>query len=129
MFITVFAFIKSLPFVFAAGCSAKPFFFFLPPWYKYLKFSSDPAGGCAVQLNNFPNDILLIGLAVLDMLIRLAGFVAVISIIISGIMYITATGTPEKAASARRRLYNSLIGLAIALVATGFVAFIGNKLA
>jgi type IV secretion system pilin len=122
------ALLAKLPFVpFAASCS-KDNFFFLPPWYKYLNLTSDPAGGCTVQLNKFPNDIWLIGLAVLDMLVRLAGFVAVISIIISGIMYITATGDPEKAASARRRLYNSLIGLGIALIATSFVAFIGNKL-
>jgi hypothetical protein len=35
---------------------------------------------------------------------------------------------PEHAASARRRLVNSLLGLLIALVATGFVTFVGNSL-
>lgn len=76
----------------------------------------------------FPADIWLIGLAILDMLLRLAGFVAVISIIIAGVSYITATGEPDKAAAARRRLYNSLIGLAIALIATALVSFVGNSL-
>jgi len=53
----------------------------------------------------------------------------VLSIIFSGVMYITAQGNVEKATSARRRVYNSLIGLAIALVATAFVTFLGNTLA
>ena len=104
----------------------KTFFFFMPNWWEYLNGQRDPLGAC-VPAFNFPNDIWTVGLAILDMLLRLAGFVAVISIIIAGIMYITATGEPEKAANARRRLYNSLIGLGIALIATGFVAFIGNK--
>ncbi|HZP55289.1 MAG TPA: pilin [Candidatus Saccharimonadales bacterium] len=109
----------------ATNC-AKPSFFFLPTWYEYLNFTADPSGGCSVAIN-FPQDTLPIGLAILDILLRLAGFVAVIAIIISGIMYITATGSPEKAAAARKRLYNSLIGLAIAFVAAGVVAFIGNS--
>ena len=112
-----------------AACAADNFFFFLPPWYKYLALSNKLDASC--NLNNsfvFPADIWLIGLAVLDMLLRLAGFVAVVSIIISGVMYIFASGNPEKAASARKRIYNSLIGLAIALVATAFVSFIGNSL-
>lgn len=128
MFFWIFGLFKSMPVVFAATCTGKNLFFFLPVWYKYLLPDKMNSACQLTDSFHFPNDIWLIALAVLDMLIRIAGFVAVISIIISGIMYITSTGEPEKAASARRRLTNSLIGLAIALVATSFVAFIGNKL-
>ncbi|HSX17874.1 MAG TPA: hypothetical protein VLE51_00780 [Candidatus Saccharimonadales bacterium] len=126
MILPAIALIKYLPFVFAVDCGNKTrFFFFLPTWYKYLNLGPD----CTPTVSGFNiNDFWLIGLAVLDMLVRLAGFVAVISIIIAGIMYITATGEPEKAAAARKRLYNSLIGLAIALIATGLVAFLANTL-
>ncbi|HET6864209.1 MAG TPA: hypothetical protein VFH37_03370 [Candidatus Saccharimonadales bacterium] len=103
-------------------------FLFLPPWWEYIKSgSTDALGQCAPNFN-FPTDIWLVGLAVLDMLLRLAGFVAVISIIIAGFQYQFTMGNPEKAAAARRRLYNSLIGLAIALIATAVVTFIGNEL-
>jgi hypothetical protein len=128
MIIEVVAFIKSLPVVFAA-CSGSNLFFFLPPWYKYLLPNKmDPVSCSLTDAFQFPMDIWLIALAVLDMLLRLAGFVAVIAIIIAGVSYILSGGNPEKAASARKRIYNSLIGLAIALVATAFVAFIGNRL-
>jgi len=77
---------------------------------------------------HFPGDTWAVGLAIIDMLLRLAGLVAIISIIIAGVSYITAAGTVEKTASARRRIYNSLIGLALVLIASGAVAFIGNTL-
>lgn len=102
-------------------------FFFLPPWWKYLpaeKFGD----GCSISSFSFPGDFLAIGLAIIDMLLRVAGLVAIVSIIIAGVAYITAAGTVEKTASARRRIYNSLIGLAVVAVASGFVAFIGNTL-
>lgn len=111
--------------LFAAPC-AKPFFFFLPPWWNYLQ-TTDTKLGCNIAFTP-PGDIWLVGLAILDMLLRLAGFVAVISIIIAGVSHIFSGGNPEKAASARKRLYNSLIGLAIALIATALVTFIGRSL-
>ena len=112
-----------------AGCAPDNFFFFLPPWYKYLALAGKLDGDCSLNATfAFPADTWLIALAVLDMLLRIAGFAAVVSIIIAGVQYIFASGNPEKAASARRRIYNSLIGLAIALVATAFVTFIGRTL-
>lgn len=67
-------------------------------------------------------------MAILDMLLRIAGFAAVIGILISGITYILAQGNPEKAAGARKALYNALIGLAIAFTAALIVAFVGRNL-
>lgn len=106
-----------------ATCNHK--FFFLPTWWEYLQLDSS----CTVVSFTFPGDLLPVGLAIIDMLLRLAGLVAIISIIIAGVGYITAGGTVEKAASARRRMYNALMGLGVVAVASGFVAFIGNKLA
>ncbi len=103
-----------------------PFFFF-PHWWEYLKGTVDNLGNCVPDFH-FPGDTWAVGLAIIDMLLRLAGLVAIISIIIAGVSYITAAGTVEKTASARRRIYNSLIGLALVLIASGAVAFIGNTL-
>jgi hypothetical protein len=131
-------FIAKLPvFLFAATnpCPKPNFLGFLPSWYEYLPLKPDALGQCSPVFSNpttgkFELDsMLFIGLAILDMLLRLAGFVAVISIIISGFQHQFTMGSPDKAAAARHRLYNSLIGLAIALVATAAVTFIGNQLA
>ncbi|HVS78848.1 MAG TPA: hypothetical protein VHD84_00985 [Candidatus Saccharimonadales bacterium] len=112
----------------------KPHFFFIPPWWEYLSGRIDTLGECSPTFSNAAgnfqlNSIWLVGLAVLDMLLRIAGFAAVVSIIIAGFQHQFTMGNADKAAAARRRLYNSLIGLAIALIATAVVTFIGNQLA
>ncbi len=102
-------------------------FFIIPPWWEYLSGKYDQLLQCSPDFH-FPTDILPVGLAVLDMLLRLAGFLAVVSIIIAGVEYITAAGNIDKITNARRRWINALIGLSIALVATAAVSFIGRKL-
>jgi|SRR3990167_2892038 len=127
MIFSVVAALKLDSFIFAVPCPGDNFFF-LPPWWIYLDSEMDPQGQC-MPMVNFPDGIWLIGLAILNMLLRLAGFIAVASIIISGVTYVFSSGNPEKAAEARKRVYNSLIGLAIAFVATALVTFIGGRLA
>lgn len=103
-------------------------FFFLPPWWEYLKGQYDQLGDCAPVLNlsSNPTQFWLIGMAALDALLRVAGFLAVVSIMLAGAQLVFTEGNPEKATSARNRLINSLIGLAIAVSATALVALAGN---
>jgi len=98
-----------------------------PHWWKYLNGARDPLGKCTPAFT-FPSDIWAVALAVIDMLLYLAGLVAVISIVIAGISYITAAGASDKITSARKRIQNSLIGLAIVFIAAAVVSFIGNSL-
>lgn len=115
-------------FYFACAIQSHSFFGF-PPWWKYIKNTeTDPATGTCVPRFSFPNDIWSVGFAVIDMLLYLAGIVAVLSIIVSGIMYITSLGNTEKTTAARRRIVNSLIGLAIVLTASLLVSFIGSRI-
>lgn len=115
--------------VLAVSCDARKFFFF-PPWWEYLRTGPDNVGGCMILTNGFQfSDILAVGLAILDILLRIAGFVAVISIVWAGVNYMTTQGNAEKAAAARKRLYNALIGLSLVFVATALVTFIGHRLA
>jgi len=127
-----FIFAKFSNFFFATACTlpgaGKNSFFGFPHWWQYLKGELDPLKQCAPAFT-FPGDLLAVGLAIVDMLLRVAGLVAIVSIIIAGVQYITASGMVEKTASARKRIYNALIGLAIVAIASGVVAFIGNKLA
>lgn len=116
----------------ACGDSGHKFFFF-PSWWEYLPSYTDPLGVCSPTLNGSDGSfhfvyIIFIGLAIIDMLLRVAGFIAVLSIIASGFQHVFSGGNPEKAATARRRIYNSFIGLAIVLAATAIVTFLGNQL-
>src|SRR3954468_11554377 len=97
----------------AAACNTGNLLGFIPHWWEYLNTNTDSLGQCAINFN-FPNDILAVGLALLDILLRLAGFIAVISIIIAGIQHLFTGGNPEAAANARRRLLTALMGLLIA---------------
>lgn len=120
----------------AVATCAKPQFFGLVPWYQYLDM--DPTQGC--KITNF-NDgqnaqtvlgthspLLLIGLAIIDDLIRAAALVAVGFVIYGGITYATSQGSPDATSQAQGTIVNALIGLVIALIAVGFVTYIGNTL-
>ena len=103
-------------------------FFGFPHWWKYIKNGNyDGVGNCTPTVN-FPSGIWSIAFAVVDMLLYLAGIIAVVSIIIAGISYITAAGNPETITSARKRIVNALIGLAIVIIASAVVSFIGNTI-
>jgi hypothetical protein len=138
---TLFSFLyaKFGAFIFAAAtaCSSSQkdalynkHFFIFDPWWKYLSSQQDALGKCVpnVDFINHPSNLWLIGLSILDMLLRLAGFLAVISIMVAGIELVRSEGSTEKATNARQRLLNSLLGLAVAAGATALVTFVGNTL-
>lgn len=111
-------------------CQAQSFFG-LVPWYKYLQL--DPATCDVKDFHLLPgagqhSDVLLVGLAIVDDLLRIAGLIAVGFVIYAAISFITSQGNPEDAARARGTVINALVGLVIALVAVVFVQFIGTKL-
>lgn len=122
----LFSIFSSLPFVFANHCGGNTFFGF-PRWWKYLETRHDQVENCEV-IFVFPGDIWAIVFAVIDMLLYLAGIVAVVMIIVAGVNYIMSSGDVQKAAEARKRIINSLLGLAVVLIAAATVSFIGNSL-
>ena len=103
-------------------------FFGIPHWWEYIKTGEgDVNGNCSPKVV-MPDGLWAIGLAAVDILLTLAGIVAVISIIVAGISYMTTLGNAEKGVSARRRIVNSLIGLGIVIIASAVVSFIGSQL-
>jgi hypothetical protein len=100
--------------------------FALPHWWKYIhKGNYDGLGNCSPVVE-FPQGIWAIALAVVDMLLYVAGIVAVFSIIIAGVSYMTSGGSSEKIVAARKRLINSIVGLVIVIIAIALVSFLGN---
>lgn len=99
-----------------------------PHWWKYIKNGeTDALGNCNPKVK-FPDDLLAIGFAIIDMLLYAAGIAAIIFIIVGAVTYMTASGNGEKAAAARKRILNAIIGLIIVLLAVAVVSFIGQKL-
>src|SRR5690349_12497247 len=72
----------------------------LPKWYKYLDGVREAGGNCAPKLSGI-NDIWLIGLAVVDILLRVVVLVAIAFILIGGFHYITSRANPDKTRNAR----------------------------
>lgn len=98
-----------------------------PHWWQYLhKGAFDNSTNCSVIHFKFPGDLFAVALAILDILIYLAGFVAVVMIVVAGINYMLASGNSEKITSSRKSIINSIVGLAIAMVGAGVVSFIGS---
>jgi hypothetical protein len=116
---------------------AKPRFFGLPAWYEYLDLKEDKiTHRCEVQLVKDPKtgDVSLtdnippIGLAVLDMLLILAGLVSVVFVIYGGVKYVISQGEPDQTRSAQHTIINALVGGVIAMLGAAIVTFIGNRL-
>jgi hypothetical protein len=98
----------------------------IPTWYKYLE-GEDVSGKCTPVVNAV-DDVLPIGLAVLEAALTLGGIVAVVMVFVGGFKYVISQGEPDKAAGGRKTVTNALIGLAIIILATRVVSFIGNRL-
>lgn len=104
--------------------------FGLPKWHKYLGGKSitldDGTKTCTPVIDGIHN-FWLIGLALVEILLRVAIIVAIIYIILGGVKLITSRGNADKLQGARNTIIDALTGLAIAIVATAFVAFVGSR--
>lgn len=128
----------------AENCNKSNNFLGFPTWYKYLDigestqvFKDGTTGvvdDCAI-IGPVGTDGKLdpkavasrIALAIVDILLRVGGLIAVVFVIIGGFKYITSQGEPENTKNARSTIMNAVIGLVISITATAAIAFIGNK--
>ena len=114
-----------MPSVAHASCSAGPGSIptsIFVPWYAYLE--CDASG--APQITNWSSAVPLVGLAIISLLMRVGGLVAVGFIIWGGIQYTTSQGSPEGAKNAKSTILNAVIGLVITLIAIGLVQFVAG---
>lgn len=103
-------------------------FFGFPTWYKYLP-GDYVAGKCTptIDLINHPIQIAAIGLALLEILLRVAVLVAIGFVVSGGVQYMTSQGEPDKTRRARGTIINALIGMVIAVGAITLVTFLGGQ--
>ncbi len=105
-------------------------FFGIPKWYKYLGGKmvtlDDGTKTCTPVIDGIHN-FWLIGLALIEILLRIAILVAIAYLILGGVKLVTSRGNADKLQGARNTIIDALSGLAIAMVATAIVAFLGSR--
>jgi hypothetical protein len=116
--------------LFANACGEKSVFGF-PTWYQYLEqrqpiVKSVGEQVCSPHINGI-DDVWLIGLAVVEILLRVAVIAAIIYIMLGGMKYVNSRGNAEKTEAAKKTVVDALIGLIIAVTATAVVTFIGGR--
>lgn len=107
-----------------------------PTWYAYLEVGKKANDKCAIigpkdkDTNKFSFKLALprIVLAVIEIMLRIAGIVTVGFVIFGGFKYITSQGEPEALKNAQSTIINALIGMAITILAVTMVTFIGGRL-
>ena len=116
------------------ACFNKSGFLGFPTWYEYLEIGPKGNDPCAIIGPNengafsFQKALPKIGLAVTEILLRVAGMVAVGYVIFGGFKYMTSQGEPDGLKQAQGTVINALIGLAISILSVTIVSFIGGTL-
>ncbi len=114
--------------IFAAACGGGNFFGF-PTWHKYLDGTTTTVDGvdvCTPKLSGI-NDVWSIGLALIEILLRVAILAAIVYVMLGGFKYVTARGNADKLENAKTSIIDAMIGLVIAIAATAVVAFIAGR--
>lgn len=65
---------------------------------------------------------------ILGIVFGIIGAIALVMIVKSGFEYITSSGDPQKASTARSGIIYALIGLVVAISAQALVAFVVNRI-
>lgn len=95
-----------------------------PTWYKYIQDPNDPA---MVKVTSI-NDVWLVVAAIIEILLRVAGMVAVAFVIYGGFQYVTSQAEPDAVNKARQTIVSALIGLAISILAAAAVNFVAGSI-
>ncbi|HXR49536.1 MAG TPA: hypothetical protein VN778_00710 [Verrucomicrobiae bacterium] len=86
--------------------------------------SSDVCQSVSEQQKSGSNPVINVLKAAIETIAYITGALAIIFIIISGLRFITAAGSPEGVASARTSLIYALVGVAVSALAGSLVAFV-----
>lgn len=109
----------------AADCGGGKFLGIIPHWYEYLPF--DKNCDISVNLQDNPEVLWKVGFAIVEIILRVGGLVAVGFIIYGGLLMMTSQGEPEGFKKAKTTIINALIGLVISVVASSIVIFVAGS--
>lgn len=97
----------------------------IPAWYDGL---TDNSGNIDLQGKEIGTVVVIVALNVTDIVLRLAGIVAVGFVIWGGIQYMLARGEPNGVANGKKTLTHAIIGLIIAIASSAIVGFVSGRL-
>lgn len=96
--------------------------FGLPHWGANLHFSD------ACDLVAFSmNDVWTVVANLIRIALGVAGYLAIIFIIVGGIMFIVSQGDPQRIQRAKSVITNAIVGLVVAVTASAVVGFIAGR--
>jgi hypothetical protein len=116
-----------MPSVSAVSCTTNDTFLTFPQWNRGLECDGIDEKTHVVigdGEGDIPKFVWTIALNALDILLRVAGIMAVIMLIVSGYQYLTSAGTPDKISKAKTGMLRAIVGLALALLASAIIYFI-----
>ena len=112
-------------FYFAAGEGCATQTGVLPSIYKGLTCVKDASGQENLAISSLEDVFLIIG-NVIQILLAVAGSIAIVVILITAALYIVSAGDPGRAKKSKDMLSNTIIGLIIILCSYAAVEFIAR---
>jgi hypothetical protein len=97
----------------------------LPHWYEFLPGQTDEISGKCIPVIHSINDFWAIALAIVEILLRIGGMVAVVYVIYGGFLYMTSQGEADRTSAAKSTILNALVGVVIVIIAIVAVNFVG----
>lgn len=124
------------------ACDKRSSFLNLPPWYAYLDVGprtnkdGKVIDECAITGPVNPDNgefsftlaLPRIALAIVEIMLRVAGIVTFGFVVYGGFRYITSQGEPDALKQAQGTIINALVGMVIVILAVTIVAFTGSVL-
>lgn len=107
------------------GIGSGPWSVVFVPWYKYFDCTN---GAPDTEDMKIVEVVTKVAVAIIELLTRLAGVVAVGFVLYGSVQYITSQGQPEGLKNAKSTITNALIGLLIVILAVSIIQFLGRAI-
>ena len=121
------AFVSTQP-ALAGVCDERGRVITLKPWF----YNSTSGNSCDLKspsdVGGFGPYIWRIALNLIEDLFQITGYIAAGYIIYGGFLFITSSGSPDRAVRGRKTVFNAIIGLVIAIASVGVVNWVSGAL-
>lgn len=121
------AFVNAQP-ALAGACDERGRIMTLKPWYYNLMWGDSCELQSPSAVGGFGPYIWRIALNLIEDLFQITGYIAAGYIIYGGFLFITSSGSPDRAVRGRKTVFNAIIGLVIAIASVGVVNWVSGAL-
>jgi hypothetical protein len=103
--------------------------FTLVPMLAFAQFTIPSSGGTGLRDTFFgASTVTGLILSIINIILALAGLIAVLVLIIGGFRYVTSFGNDEQVGQAKKMIINAIIGIVIIILSFVIVRVISNTL-